>query len=41
MVYAKPFDEDLVLRAGFAFQQATDWHMRTPPQVPDATDKSS
>jgi amidase len=23
--------EDLLLRAGHAFQQATDWHMRHPP----------
>lgn len=41
MVYAKPFDEDLVLRAGFAFQQATDWHRRTPPHVPEATGMST
>ncbi|MGE5337615.1 MAG: amidase [Gemmatimonadota bacterium] len=26
----KPFDEPLLLRIGRAFQQATDWHRRTP-----------
>ncbi len=30
MIYAKPFDEATVLRIGFAYQQATDWHLRTP-----------
>ena len=30
MIYGKPFCEDTVLRAGFAFQQATDWHSRAP-----------
>ncbi len=30
MIYGKPFQEDMVLRVGFAFQQATDWHRRTP-----------
>ena len=30
MVYAKPFQENLVLRAGYAFQQTTDWHRRGP-----------
>ncbi|RJQ63412.1 MAG: amidase [Desulfobacteraceae bacterium] len=33
MVYAKPFEEDIVLRAGYAFQQTTDWHRRTPELV--------
>jgi len=27
----KPFDEATVLRAGRAYQQATDWHRRRPP----------
>jgi aspartyl-tRNA(Asn)/glutamyl-tRNA(Gln) amidotransferase subunit A len=27
----KPFDEATVLRAGYAYQQATDWHRRHPP----------
>ena len=30
MIYGKPFQEDVVLRAGYAFQQATDWHRRVP-----------
>ena len=30
MIYAKPFQENVVLRAGYAFQQATDWHQRRP-----------
>ena len=30
MVYAKPFQETMALRIGHAFQQATDWHRRTP-----------
>ena len=30
MIYAKPFEEDIALRAAYAFEQATDWHMRHP-----------
>ena len=30
MIYAKPFDEDRVLRIGHAYQQSTDWHRRHP-----------
>jgi aspartyl-tRNA(Asn)/glutamyl-tRNA(Gln) amidotransferase subunit A len=30
LIYGKPFQEDVVLRAGYAFQQATDWHRRSP-----------
>jgi aspartyl-tRNA(Asn)/glutamyl-tRNA(Gln) amidotransferase subunit A len=30
MVYAKPFQENMVLRAGYAFQEVTDWHRRRP-----------
>jgi aspartyl-tRNA(Asn)/glutamyl-tRNA(Gln) amidotransferase subunit A len=30
MIYGKPFQEDTVLRIGFAFQEATDWHHRRP-----------
>jgi aspartyl-tRNA(Asn)/glutamyl-tRNA(Gln) amidotransferase subunit A len=30
MIYGKPFQEDLVLRVGHAFQQATAWHRRMP-----------
>ena len=30
MIHGKPRDEAMVLRAGLAFEQATDWHQRTP-----------
>jgi aspartyl-tRNA(Asn)/glutamyl-tRNA(Gln) amidotransferase subunit A len=30
MIYGKPFHEDMVLRIGYAFEQATDWHKRVP-----------
>jgi len=30
MIYAKPFQENMVLRAGYAFQETTDWHRRMP-----------
>ena len=30
MIYARPFDEVTALRAGHAYQQATDWHLHTP-----------
>jgi aspartyl-tRNA(Asn)/glutamyl-tRNA(Gln) amidotransferase subunit A len=30
MIYAKPFQEQTALRIGYAFQQATDWHLQTP-----------
>jgi aspartyl-tRNA(Asn)/glutamyl-tRNA(Gln) amidotransferase subunit A len=30
MIYGMPFREDVVLRVGYAFQQSTDWHKRTP-----------
>jgi Asp-tRNA(Asn)/Glu-tRNA(Gln) amidotransferase A subunit family amidase len=26
----RPFDEASVLRAGHAYEQATDWHLRRP-----------
>ncbi len=32
----RPFDETTVLRAGHAYQQATDWHTRHPELVPNA-----
>lgn len=28
---ARPFDEATTLKAGYAYQQATDWHKRRPP----------
>jgi aspartyl-tRNA(Asn)/glutamyl-tRNA(Gln) amidotransferase subunit A len=30
MIYGKPYDEAMVLRVGYAFEQATDWHYRIP-----------
>jgi len=30
-VAGKPFDEAMVLRAAFAYEQATEWHQRRPP----------
>ncbi|MGQ4808163.1 2-amino-5-chloromuconic acid deaminase [Candidatus Entotheonellaceae bacterium PAL068K] len=30
MIYGKPCHEEMVLRVGYAFEQATDWHHRTP-----------
>jgi len=29
-IYGRAFHEDVVLRVGHAFQQATDWHLREP-----------
>jgi aspartyl-tRNA(Asn)/glutamyl-tRNA(Gln) amidotransferase subunit A len=31
MIYGRPFREDQVLRAGWAYQEDTDWHLRKPP----------
>jgi aspartyl-tRNA(Asn)/glutamyl-tRNA(Gln) amidotransferase subunit A len=28
----RPFDESTLLRAGWAYEQATDWHRRRPPE---------
>jgi aspartyl-tRNA(Asn)/glutamyl-tRNA(Gln) amidotransferase subunit A len=30
MIYAKPFQEDLALRIAYAYEQATQWHLRHP-----------
>jgi aspartyl-tRNA(Asn)/glutamyl-tRNA(Gln) amidotransferase subunit A len=30
LIYGKPFQEDVLLRVGYAFQQGTDWHRRLP-----------
>jgi aspartyl-tRNA(Asn)/glutamyl-tRNA(Gln) amidotransferase subunit A len=30
MIYGRPFQEDMVLRIGHAYQQATEWHLRRP-----------
>ena len=31
-IVGRPFDESTVLRAGWAYEQATDWHLRRPPE---------
>ena len=31
-IVGRPFDETTVLRAGHAYEQATDWHRRRPPE---------
>lgn len=31
MLSGRPWEESVVLRAGHAYQQATDWHLRRPP----------
>lgn len=33
-IQAPWFREDLLLRAGMQFQQATDWHTKSPPDFP-------
>jgi aspartyl-tRNA(Asn)/glutamyl-tRNA(Gln) amidotransferase subunit A len=30
MIYGKPFHEAMILRIGYTFEQATDWHRRQP-----------
>lgn len=30
MIYGKPFQEDVILRIGYAFEQATAWHLKRP-----------
>ena len=35
MIYAKPFQEEVALRIGHAFQQATAWHRCTPRWAAD------
>jgi aspartyl-tRNA(Asn)/glutamyl-tRNA(Gln) amidotransferase subunit A len=30
MITGKGFDEATILRLGYAYEQATDWHRRTP-----------
>ena len=36
-VTARPFDETVALRIGDAYQSVTDWHLRVPSIVTDAT----
>jgi aspartyl-tRNA(Asn)/glutamyl-tRNA(Gln) amidotransferase subunit A len=38
---ARPFDERLLIRAGDAYQQATDWHLRVPPLAAVASTASA
>ncbi|MGE5619014.1 MAG: amidase [Sphingomonadaceae bacterium] len=37
-IAAAPFDETTVLRIAHAYQQATDWHLKTPPVAAPAHD---
>jgi len=30
LIYGKPFQEEVILNIGYAFQQSTDWHRKTP-----------
>ena len=30
LIYGKPFQEEVILSIGYAFQQSTDWHRNTP-----------
>jgi aspartyl-tRNA(Asn)/glutamyl-tRNA(Gln) amidotransferase subunit A len=30
LIYGKPFQEEVILKIGYAFQQSTDWHRNTP-----------
>jgi aspartyl-tRNA(Asn)/glutamyl-tRNA(Gln) amidotransferase subunit A len=30
MIYCKPFQENVALRVAYAYEQATDWHLRRP-----------
>lgn len=30
-IIGRPFDESTVLRAGYTFEQSTEWHLRRPP----------
>lgn len=30
LIYGKPFQEEVVLNIGYAYQQSTDWHRNTP-----------
>ena len=40
-IVGAPFAEALLLRAGYAYQQATDWHLQVPPIVDDAGEGNS
>jgi aspartyl-tRNA(Asn)/glutamyl-tRNA(Gln) amidotransferase subunit A len=30
LIYGKPFQEEVILKIGYAFQQSTEWHRNTP-----------
>jgi len=30
-IIGRPFEEDKIIRAAYAYEQATDWHLRKPP----------
>ena len=32
-IIGPPFAEAIVLRIGWAYEQATEWHMRRPPEA--------
>ncbi len=32
----RPFGEETLLRAAYAYEHSTDWHVRRPQAVPDA-----
>jgi aspartyl-tRNA(Asn)/glutamyl-tRNA(Gln) amidotransferase subunit A len=41
-ILGRPFDDVMVLRVGYAYEQATDWHRQHPPllagaEAPDLT----
>ena len=33
-IMCRPYDEATALRIGWAYQQATDWHLRVPRETP-------
>ena len=39
-IVGSPFDEELVLRAGHAYQQQTNWHLAVPAIVAETTGAS-
>jgi aspartyl-tRNA(Asn)/glutamyl-tRNA(Gln) amidotransferase subunit A len=40
-IVGRPFEESLVLRAGDAYQQRTDWHLKSPALVEEVTHAAS
>jgi aspartyl-tRNA(Asn)/glutamyl-tRNA(Gln) amidotransferase subunit A len=37
MITGHPFDEVTVLRVGHAYEKLTDWHQRSPTDIPNTT----